>query len=339
VRLGLLLIALAAVAAALLAASLAGSDTPAPERSAEPVRCDRYAGPQDEDAAQRLADALRPGQTGCLREGTYADDDGDGYVLRLARGGRAAAPITIRSAPGGRARLEGIVMVVDGADGVRLADLTIVGDGSQNTVKVYAADFTLEESDLTNELRGESCVILGSSDGGRAERPVIRGNTFRDCGSPENENHDHGIYAALVDDAEIVDNVFVNPAANAIQLYPDAQDSYVARNVMDGGPDTIRGGIVIGGDDGSASSGNVVEHNVVAYAAAESIYAYWEDEAGSDNVVRENCTWRSAADDDIPDAEGVEIEGNVEADPQFADPGDGDYRIGEDSGCREVLGG
>ena len=50
---------------------------------------------------QQLADALQPGQTGCLRGGTYAVAS-----VRLSRGGSAAAPLTLMSYPGEHATIK-----------------------------------------------------------------------------------------------------------------------------------------------------------------------------------------------------------------------------------------
>jgi hypothetical protein len=322
--------------------ALAGAASPA----AAAAGCDRVASPQGSDSdpgtlarpfrsAQRLADALSPGETGCLRAGDYSADEGDEFVLRFERGGAAGAPVTIRSYPGERAHVVGIIMVDRGSDFVRIADLDIEGTGVQNTVKVYAANTVIEGNDITNEMRGDSCLMLGSSSAGRATGTVVRRNTFHDCGAKANENHDHSIYAAQVDDARIVNNTFSNSAAYTVQLYPNAQRTVVARNVMDGGADTIRGGIVIGGDDSTASSGNVVQRNVIAYAPTGSVATYWPGPVGTGNVVRSNCSW--AAGDDI-DEEGLRAVGNITGNPRFRNRASGDYRLAPDSACMSVLG-
>ena len=114
--------------------------------------------------AQRLANSLAPGQTGCLRQGTYHEIS-NGYVLRVNHGGSAGAPITIRSYPGERARLLGIVFVPNGSNQVTLARLDIEGTGDQNTVQINAADVVVEWSDITNASRGSSCVLLGDNSG------------------------------------------------------------------------------------------------------------------------------------------------------------------------------
>jgi len=46
--------------------------------------------------------------------------------------------------PGERAVLQGIVVVRNGANGVRLARVSVEGVGGANTIQVYGADFVLE---------------------------------------------------------------------------------------------------------------------------------------------------------------------------------------------------
>lgn len=295
-----------------------------------PAACDRYAAPDGSErhrTVQALADALRPGETGCLRDGTYD-------AVRFGHGGETDAPITLRSAPGGRARIRGSVWVPPGSDHVTIAGLAIEGTGEQNAVKVYAAHVRLEGNDLTNRSRAHSCLILGSDEEGPAEDVVVRGNYLHDCGSPDNGNKDHGIYAARVRGGEITGNLIVNPAAWAIQLYPDARGVRFARNVIDGGS-AVRGGVVFGGDDEAVSRGNVVERNLIAFPATDAISSVWEDEVGRDNVARRNCL---AAAPPLDVLEGVAAEGNVLAAARFADRDRRDYRLPEDDRCRELLG-
>ena len=326
-----------------LAALLSLSALTAPA-SAE--TCDRFASPSGSDTqsgtaaspyrtAQRLVDSLSAGQTGCLRAGEYTETSG--YVLSFERAGAAGAPISVRSYPGERARLMGIVVVPRGSDHVRLTDVDIEGNGTQNTVKIYAADVEIADNDITNRMRAHSCMLLGSDSAGRAVRPTIRRNFFHDCGATANDNKDHSIYAAAADDGTIEDNVFVNSAGKTIQLYPDAQRNRVAHNVIDGGADTVRGGIVISGDGSHASSGNVVEQNIITYAATYNVYSNWEGPVGRDNVVRNNCLW-GARLGDIDNDGGLVVGVNLNTDPRFRDRQGRDYRLAADSPCLDVVG-
>jgi hypothetical protein len=277
---------------------------------------------------QKLVDSLARGGLGCLRGGTYTARP---YVMNAGAGG-----FTIESYPGERAKLAGIVQIRAGADDLTLADVTVEGDGSQNTIQDYSTGFRLEGSEITNDRRGLSCLLLGSEAAGRAVRPRISRNVFHDCGSPADGNKDHGIYASDVRGAEIVGNVFYDQAAYAIQLYPNAQGSLVAHNVIDGGPPSIRGGIAFGSEGPVAAGDNIVERNVIAYARTTNLTATWGGEVGSGNVARDNCLW--AAAEANTELSGVAESGNLVADPDFADRAAHDYTLSPGSPCAELVG-
>jgi hypothetical protein len=308
-------------------------------------QCDKIASPDGSDrnpgtrrapyrSAQRLAGTLAPGQTGCLRAGTYRGGD---FVLSIRRSGRRGAPITIRGYRGERARLLGITQIAPAARWIVLSGLHFEGDGSQNTIKVYGSDVTIEHSDITNLRRGLSCVILGSPDQGVAERPLLSGNRLHDCGDPDHGNKDHAIYAAATVDGRITRNYFANSSGYAIQFYPNAHGMRFDHNVIDGGGDSIRGGIVFGGDARDASSDNVVEHNVIAFPATSGVTSNWEGPTGAGNVVRANCLW-GAGDANISRPDGFRASDNIVADPQFRDRSRGDLRMPFGNRCRQVLG-
>ena len=289
--------------------------------------CTRVARPRQ--SAQRFLQSLRPGDIGCLRGRTYR---GSPYVLDIERPG-----ITIRSYPGERARLVGIVHVHRGASEVTLSQLNIVGDGSQNTIQVYSSGFTLRRSIVTNAHRGRSCILLGSEDAGTAVKPVIARNVIARCGSPANYTYDQAIYAAQVRGGSIVENLIYDSSAYSIQLYPNADRMLVARNVIDGGPPSVRGGLVLGSDSRGTSSGNVVEQNVIAFSGTYNLTEAWEGLVGRGNVVRANCLWAGAEGND--NLERVASSDNVVANPRFIDRAGADYRLGRRSACLAAIGG
>lgn len=313
---------------------------------AEVPHCTLFAAPHGSDrgegssslpfrTVQRLASALTPGDTGCLRAGTYVATASSGRVLQMSRAGRRGAPITIRSAPGERARLRGSVDLQPQASYVTLEQLTIAGRGAGNTIKFYGSDQALISSYVTNDGRGRSCLLLGNSAYPSVRRPIVRGNTFRDCGDHANGNKDHAIYAAAVNRGEIVDNVIAGTAAYAIQFYPDADRMRFAHNVVDGGG-SIRGGIVFGGDRNDASSGNVVEYNVIAYAATWNVGSSWEGPRGTGNVARNNCLW-AARKGNVDNEKGFVAVDNTIAPPAFVNRTGHDYRLARGSGCLDVV--
>jgi hypothetical protein len=318
-----------------------------PVRGQGQGQCDRVAATDGDDGGagtveqpfrtpERLLRSLRAGEMGCLRGGTYRPASES--LFHFDRGG-GEIPITLTSYAGERARLLGNVQVGKLARGLVLARLEIEGTGGANSLKIYSRDVVVEDSDLTNLARGESCMILGSSSGeGQARQVIVRRNRFHDCGSSANENKDHGIYAQNVVDSRITGNVFWNSAAYAIQLYPNAQDTLVVHNVIDGDDFSIRGGILFGGDSRHVSTNNVVEHNVIAYTATAGFASSWANSLGTGNVARLNCLWAlGGGEADLTDG-GFTVHTNIHADPRFVDRSRRDYRLGAGSGCLEVVG-
>lgn len=311
--------------------------------AAPTVACNKYAAPTGSDSApgtlaapyrtaQKLGSSLGAGMTGCLRGGTYSAS-GD-YVLDLSTGG-----YTIRSYPGERAKLVGIVYVPSSASGVTLSHLDFEGTGGQNTVKIYAADVVVEDSDITNVWRGRSCMMLGSNSGyGQALRVIVRRNRFHECGDPANGNQDHAIYAQNVLQGEIVGNVFWNSSGYTIQLYPNAQRTRFAHNVVDGDTPSVRGGVVFGGDTSYASKDNVVEYNVITYAATYNVTSTWSGAVGSGNVARNNCVWAGRLGNVDTSDGGFTASANATTDPLFLARTSRDYRLAPSSPCLGVVG-
>lgn len=324
-------------------------EIPAPRTARASLGCTRYAAPWGRDSsggsarrpfrtAQRLADSLRPGQTGCLRGGRY-DGGSEEYVLDVERGGRRGARVVIRSFPGERATLVGTVAIERRAPFVTLAGLGIEGTGDGNTVKIYSSGAVITGATITNRGRGESCMILGSTSGyGEAIGTVVRGSRFDRCGSRANDNKDHAIYVSNAIGARIVGNVFSRTAGYSIHFYPHARRAYVAENVIDGGPPSVRGGVLFGGNDEYVSSGNLVERNVIAYAQSSNITSGWDDAVGTGNVARRNCIW-GAREGNVDDSDGGFVaRENVVAPPLFVNRARGDYRLTHGSRCRRVVG-
>lgn len=266
-------------------ATLAACGSSAPPAAADP-RCDAYAEP-GRNAVQTLADGLGAGETGCLRGGDYVGTGKDGYVLVPGHGGRRGAPITIRSAPGERARLRGVIYTPPGSGHFRLSHLSI--DARHPTrpargqigIQVLADDISVAHSRITTR-RAKTCLII--TDG--AKRTRVSDSVFHDCGDPGNRLFDHAIYAASSVEARIVDNVFVRASGWAVHLYPGARRSFVARNVMwDNG-----GAVIFAGDGDYASNHNIVVDNVMGGSKQRpELTSSFGGPLGRGNLARGNC--------------------------------------------------
>ncbi len=331
-------IAVASVAA-LSGVSSAGAAT---------ATCSLYAGPFGSDlapgnqaaplrTAQRLVDLLAPGQTGCLLSGTYSDEVTGPYVVRFNHGGGPGAPITLRSVPGGRARLRGVVYVPSGSNHVTISDLDIDGRPVITrppavSVQIMAEDTILERNDVTNGSTA-ICTVLGAPGWGRAARTVVRGNRFHDCGRPG--VYEHSIYIEAVDGALVTDNLILRSGAYAIHLYPDARATTVTHNVMvDNG-----GGVIFAGEGDAASSDDTVSQNVIVGSVRRpGIHSWWGGKVGSGNLASSNCMYNpSQTNVDIAGG-GFTSRSNVIASPRFVNPGAGDYRLATDSPCLALVG-
>jgi hypothetical protein len=330
-------VAFGGVAAAVLCSAAVSA---APASAA--VTCDRVASTTGSDSAagtlsspyrsaQKLADSLSAGQTGCLRGGTYTQTE-----LRFGHGGSAGAPVRLTSYPGERAKLTGGTLYVpNGSNFVTVSDIDIDGSASASvTIQAMATDTVFERLDITNGQR-KSCMILGSNGGwGQAVRTIVRENKFHDCGDPAAGNQDHAIYFENTLDVQIVDNLFLNTAAWAIHLYPNAQHTTVAHNVIDGGGR----GVIFAGDATHASSNNVVTQNVISNSSVEyNIQSYWGGPVGSGNIAKNNCLYNGKAGN-IASPSGFSASANTTADPLFIDRAAHDYRLRATSSCLAVVG-
>jgi nitrous oxidase accessory protein NosD len=299
------------------------------------LTCNRTASPTGSDSAagtgaapfrsvQRLVDSLAAGQTGCLRAGTYAED------VRINEGGRSGAPVTLTSYPGERATVRGRMHVTDNANWVTVSRLNLDGTNAQAlpSPTINGDNVTFARNDVTT-YNQTICFILGSDQFGRAVRTTIRLNRIHNCGELPATNHHHGIYVEASDRARIVDNWIYDNADRGVQLFPDAQGTYVARNVIDGNGQ----GVIFSQESGA----NVVEHNVISNSVLRWNVEQWEL-TGPFNVARRNCVW-TARSGQYGENGGVQQTGafaaglNVTADPAFLDRGAHDYRVRLGSPC------
>jgi parallel beta-helix repeat protein len=310
-------------------------------RVASPAGSDSAAGTEAAPfrSAQKLASSVGAGETGCLRAGSYPG----GATFRAA--GRADAPVRFRNYPGERATVEGRVYVAKTAPHVVVEGLYLnskAAGGPSPTVN--ASHVTFRHNDVTNDHTG-ICFLLGDSNGvyGRADHAVIEENRVHNCGKLPATNLDHGIYVESTTGARIEGNWLFNNADYGVHLYPDAQQTVVKGNMIDGNGM----GVTISGDEGMASNDNVVEGNVITNPKLRyNVESWWPNgnPVPRGNVVRRNCLKAGGRDDD--NNGGIELSpafvatGNPEvADPAYADRGAKDLRLRKDSLCRGVFAG
>jgi len=305
--------------------------------------CNRFAAPYGSDAdrggprapfrtVQRLVNALRPGQTGCLRAGTYVGS------VRIARRGRPAARITLTAFPGETATVVGRLAIVKGANYVSVTGLDLNGENPQRGLSpmIDANHVTFSYDDVTNDHTG-ICFGIGSTTWGWATGTLITHDRIHDCGQLPATNHQHGLYVGAATDTTIAWNLIYGNADRGIQLYPDAQHTTIDHNIIDDNGE----GIIISGADGYASSYTNVHDNVISNATVRhDVESYWPagNPLGVRNVVRRNCVWGGPKRNIDRSGGGFTARDNLHIDPRFVDGEAHDYEMTATSRCLVLVG-
>jgi hypothetical protein len=306
--------------------------------------CSRFAAPYGSDRArgtlnapfrtvQRLVNSLRPGQTGCVREGTYT------APVRIARGGRPGARVTLTAYPGETATIVGRFEIVEGADYVTVTGLRLDGVNPTRlpSPMVDSNHVTFSYDDVTNDHTG-ICFGIGSATWGWATATMITHDRVHDCGQTfRGDNRQHGFYIGAATDTTIEWSLIYDNAARGIQLYPDAQHTTIEHNIIDGNGE----GIMISGEGGMASSYTDVFDNIVSDATARhDVESFWPggNPVGVGNLVRDNCVWRGREGTIDTHGGGFVARHNATLNPQFVDAAAHDYALEATSPCLFVVG-
>jgi parallel beta-helix repeat protein len=293
---------------------------------------------------------MAPGQTGCLRAGTYVESIDD-YTPNL----------TLTSYPGERATLQGRLYIADQASGTTVTSLNLDGrneSAGSASPTITASNVTFSDNDVTN-FNTAICFMVGSPVVGQAHNVVIDGNNIHNCGKLPAANHDHGIYLEAADGTVIRNNWIHDNADRGIQLFPNADNSVISGNVIDSNGE----GIIFSGEfvtdgvfqtsDGQGtyetSDNNVVEHNVITNSLVRhNVESAYPDgmPGGTGNMVKDNCIagahdWYAEADGSGIQSpqEGFVASDNLVADPSYVDATDGNYAVQSTSPCAPILSG
>jgi len=331
-----------------LAAAAAGAGA-LPAQAA--LNCDRYASPTGDDGATgaveaplrttaHLVGSLAPGQTGCLLPGTYAED------VTIRSGGSPGSPITLTSAPQGRAVLSGRLWVTDTANDVVIRDLDLDGRNALNlpSPSVNGDRVAFIGNDVSNS-HTTICFDVGSVIGyGVAHDVLLEANRIHNCGILPPQNHHHGVFLEASRNGVIRGNLIYDNADKGILVFPDSDGNLIEQNVIDGNST----GILVGGSQlGDAwhplyPQDNLVRHNVITNSRRYNVEGYWEWRPPTDanNVVRDNCLSGAGFGIQVQPPEQVSVWGagfldvaNRLADPAYENRGVKNFRLAPGSGC------
>jgi hypothetical protein len=296
------------------------------DKVASPLGSDSYPGTVAEPYAtvEKLANSLSAGQTGCLRAGVFQGD------VKVGKGGSPGAPTHVTSYPGERAMVLGRLRVADTANHVTISSLDLDGRNDANlpSPTINGDSVTFTGNDVTNH-HTTICFIVGSNTYGRARDAVIERNRIHNCGQLPATNHHHGIYVEASDNARIVDNWIYDNADRGVQLFPDAQSTYIARNVIDGNGQ----GIIFSRE----SANNLAESNVISNPVLRYNIEDWELTGGG-NMARRNCVWSSRHRGTGGIQPGIEVAtlDNRVSEPGYVNRGGKDFRLRSDSPCANL---
>jgi hypothetical protein len=325
------------------AASVATTPAPPPTTNgneASTLGCDRFAGPRGFDhghgrgtldrpyrSVKRLARSLRGGQTGCVKPGHYSHRE----VAHLRSPGA-----TLRGIGSRRPLILDPIWIEPSAVGASVRNLRVTSLDRTYTVplKVQASRARIVGNRIFGSLN-ESCVLVGSQN--RVSGVTIERNVVRNCG--RSGKFDHLLYIQDARRTRIRWNLLIaNRGGWAVHLYPNADDSLIEHNVIDGN----FGGVVIAGYGNATSNGNLIRANAITYSGPRrNVEASWEGRFGSGNFVTANCLFSQSADapSGIGERWGFSVGSNaVIGGSPYVDRADGDYRFHSRSPCGGLVG-
>jgi hypothetical protein len=266
----------------------------------------------------KAIEAVAAGDTVVLHAGTYGER---GTFMRFARSGAPGAPITWRAAAGeARPVLLGAIqvtgddqtferLVFDGPTGPVLTPTTTNPLGEEVQVAVYGDRVEIAHSEVRDCLWHAGIYLKDAYDA------RLIGNYVHDNGNfarAEQANLDHGIYFSR-GSGLIANNVIEHNLAFGVQLYPAPAHVTVAHNTIVGHG---RSGVIVA----TAAADNLIVNNVIANNRQEAVRSYAL--TGLGNRVVRNLAWGNGEGNLGISIDGLQLVDNLQADPQFAGPGD-----------------
>lgn len=287
--------------------------------------------------------ALSPGQTLCLHGGTYGSASTE---FNFTHSGTPGSSITVRSYPGERALIHGHVYL--SANYFVFSNFDIDGDNTffnahrsedqgclsytqpvTDALHIAGSNIIFQDNNLYQSVPAQRGVgvLVGDNTGVQATDVTIRRNRIHDVGGCK--AFDHVIYMAHASGAQVYQNWLYNDQHGwGIQVYPGTQNSHIYSNVID----NVGAGLVVGGESGPVSNGNLIEKNVISRTLGlpsnnvpkAAITSYWGGPVGTGNSFLNNISW---SNDLLTSSglSGVSIGANQTANPLYANAAQNNY--------------
>jgi hypothetical protein len=301
-------------------------------------------------------DSMSAGQTLCLNSGTYGSISSDNETHAA---GSAGSPITITSAPGQTATVDGAFYLEGGyltiehlnLDGTDTLGTGYGGANPQSSgctlpdsigIDIDASNDTLQDNNIyeSNSSQTIRDVLIGIGYFSQVNNTVIRNNKISDgggCGQTE-----HLIYDDKSSNAQIYQNwLWGDPYGYAVQLYPSPGTSKVYSNVFDG---TLNGVVDATSVGGNQTYNNVAINSVTSNSdgfTGGSFLDCFQGSTGTTDIVENNAMWNEAEgfDNNCTSESNVTTSGNITlpANP-FVDSATHNYNLGTNSSATQISG-
>ena len=278
---------------------------------------------------EALLEALEPGQTGCLRAGTYG-----GVEPRLHD-----PDVELTSYPGETATITAMLELMRTAKRSRVHHLRFDATNFDSTaaIKIQADDAVLSDNDIT---KGGTSICVQVASSYVAYRIRIERNRIYNCG-PANTKLDHQLYLENSRDAIVRGNILSGNAGGwGVHLYADADGNVIENNIIDGN----RGGVIFAGDGNTTSDNNEVRNNAITFSGPRwNIEGSWSGgPRGTGNSAHHNCLYTAGPDGPggiETSAGGFTPRSNlvVSSNP-YVNRSSGDLRFKAGSACARLVG-
>jgi hypothetical protein len=325
----------------------------AAQPAAADVVCTKYASSSGSDAnagtatspyrtAQYLTSHLASGETGCL-SGTFNES------VTISTAG-----ITLASAPGQRAKINGGVRLNVTANGVTVRDFDVDGYGFvYSTFRIIGADqVSVINMEITNRnyQNGTSnynaiCLLAGAGATFETDPSytvwnlLIERSRIHNCGD---DAHEHSIYLETTRNAVVRDNYLYGNNGYGVSMYPDAQGSLIEYNVIDGNSRAGRANLTFSGEAAGGeyaqphgSDNNTVRFNLISNAVTRyNVDSYYPSGSvvPSNNRVDSNCVW-NAPFGNFGGTNAYTQTNNKNADPLYVNRAAADFTLQANSPC------